>query len=263
MDGVVAFAFIAIWAGIWWWLAKRMKGNGRNWLVRNLAGGTAGAFAGLVVVAIALELGIIQSAADPSTGTAASPEMPNYTITKEDYRPGSPRKVEVMLPRRLTEAELAQEAAVDRDDTDVKATKTFIGFRVEGQQDGAYWANAQFTPNYEGRLIGLSAADYQKLQVIDLSDYPEMLGHWLTDGALGHVKVLYKKDGVHFIDLVFASGDRSTEEYLAKKLPDGSLRLETPENDFGEYYVVDTAGNLQGWSQNGNYLTLTPALPAI
>jgi len=263
MDVVVAFAFIAIWAGIWWWLAKRMKGNGRNWLVRNLAGSTAGLFAGLVVVAVALELGIIQPAVDPAADVAASPALPTYTITRDEHRPGAPRKVEAMLSRRLTEAELAQVATAVRDDTKTKATKTFIGFRVEGQQDGAYWANAQFAPAYQGRVIGLSAADYQKLQAVDLSDYPNMLGHWLTDGALGHVKVLYTKDGAHFIDSVFASGGKSTEEYLAKKLPDGSLRLETPENDFGEYYVVDTTGNLQSWSENGNYETLPPGLPAL
>ncbi len=263
MDVVVAFAFIAIWAGIWWWLAKRMKGNGRNWLVRTLAGSTAGLFAGLVVVAVALELGIIQPAVDPATDAAANPALPTYTITRDEHRPGAPRKVEAMLSRRLTEAELAQVATAVRDDTKTKATKTFIGFRVEGQQDGAYWANAQFDPAYQGRVIGLSAADYQKLQGTDLSSYSELLGHWLTDGALGHVKVLYKKDGEHFIDLIFADGSKGTEFYQAKKLPDGSLRLDEPENDFGEYYIVDNNGNLQGWSENGNYLTLPPTVPAI
>lgn len=98
MDVVVAFAFIAIWAGIWWWLAKRMKGNDRNWLVRNLAGSTAGLFAGLVVVAVALELGIIQPAVDPATDVAASPAE-----TMEQATAVTPIKTLGMTPKQYVE----------------------------------------------------------------------------------------------------------------------------------------------------------------
>lgn len=181
-----------------------------------------------------------------------------YTITKDEYREGRPRKVEVMLPARLTDAELAEVAKAVRDESDAKAERTFIGFRVEGQNDSAYWSNASFEPDYKSHLIGLSAADYQALKVTDLSAYTNKVGSWLRDGALGHLMVLYTKNGKYFIDSIFADGGKNTEEYVAKKLPDGGLRLDDPENSFGEYYVVDIAGNLQGWGKNGLYMTLAP-----
>ncbi|QBR32953.1 MULTISPECIES: zinc ribbon domain-containing protein [Pseudomonas] len=184
----------------------------------------------------------------------------SYSITKDDFQEGRPRKVEVLLPKRLSDAELADVAKAVRVDTKIKAKATFIGFRVEGQTDKAYWANASFDPDYKSSLIGLSAKDYQALKALDLAGYPDKVGSWLRDGALGHVMVLYKRNGKYAIDSIFPSGGKNTNSYQAKKLPDGGLRLDEPGNSFGEYYVVDARGNLQGWGENGVYMTLPPAL---
>lgn len=194
----------------------------------------------------------VQSSVLPST----------YIITKDDFREGRPRKVEVMLPRRLNDTELAEVAKAIRADSKFKADKTFIGFRVEGQADRAYWVNASFDPDYRASLIGLSAQDYEALKALDLKAYPNRIGSWLQDGALGHVMVLYKQKDKYAIDSVFASGGKNTENYLGKKLPNGELRLDDPESDFNEHYVVDAKGNLQCWGENGVYMTLPPFKPA-
>ena len=186
----------------------------------------------------------------------------SYSITKDDFQEGRPRKVEVLLPKRLSDSELAEVAKTIHADTKFKAKTTFIGFRVEGQTDKTYWANAAFDPDFKSSLIGLSAQDYQTLRSLDFKGYPEMIGSWLRDGALGHVKVLYQRDREYFIDDIFVDG-KNTSKYLAKKLPDGGLRLDEPENDFGEYYVVDAKGYLQGWGENGVYMTLPPYSSAL
>lgn len=197
-----------------------------------------------------------QAQAAPNTGM-----LPSYSITKDDVREGRPRKVEVMLPERLSEAALAEVAKAVRADTKFKAEKTFIGFRVDGQSDSAYWANASFDPDYRSSLIGLSAQDYQTLKALDLRAYPNRIGSWLRDGALGHVMVLYKQDDKYLIDSVFSSGGKNTAQYVGKKLPDGGLRLDDPESGFDEHYVVDAKGNLQGWGESGVYMTLPPFKP--
>ncbi|MDH4585621.1 zinc ribbon domain-containing protein [Pseudomonas sp. BN415] len=253
MDGVVALLALAAVVGVWWLLAKRMKAGGKGWFSRQLAGSTAGVFSGLVVVACALQLGVIKSVEETSSKPAIS-----YTITQDEFREGRPRKVEATLPRRLTDSELAEVAKAIREDSKFDADRTFIGFRVEGQTESTYWANASFDPDYESTLIGLSADDYQKLSAVDLAGYPSRVGSWLRDGALGHVMVLYTKDGKYFIDSVFSDGGKNTEEYLAQKLPDGGLRLELPENNFNEHYMILSDGTLQGWGENGVYLTLPP-----
>ncbi|WP_095184137.1 zinc ribbon domain-containing protein [Pseudomonas sp. Irchel 3H9] len=226
-----------------------------------------GLFILLVIIAVAVSMCSsgskekpVEKVAQKSATTAVAP--PSYAITKDDFREGRPRKVEVMLPKRLSDADLAEVARAVRADTKFKADKTFIGFRVEGQTDSAYWANASFDPNYRASLIGLSAKDYEALKALDLKAYPNRIGSWLRDGALGHVMVLYKQSDKYLIDSVFASGGKNTNHFVGKKQPDGGLRLDDPETSFNEHYLVDAKGNLQGWGENGVYMTLPPFKPA-
>lgn len=214
-----------------------------------------------LIIAVVVSMCSGESKDKPVAKAAQSAAVPSYSITKDDFRNTQARKVEVLLPQRISEAELAQVAQAVRTDTKSNPQRTFIGFRVEGQSARTYWANASFDPDFKSSVIGVSAPDYQVLKAMDLKQYPDRIGSWLSDGGLGHVKVLYKRDGKYFIDLIYPNGEKSTEKYLGKQLSDGGLRLEEPENGFGEYYVVDAKGNLQSWSENGNYMTLPPSTP--
>lgn len=205
-------------------------------------------YLGLIGLAFYWVWGLMSPAPKSETSIA-------YTITQDEQRPYAPRKVEVMLPRRLSDAELAEVSAAVRDAAEAPADKTFIGYRVEGQTESAYWANASFDPEYQANVIGLTAEGYQRLANVDLSAYPEVLGSWLRDGALGHTLVLYKQGDQYAIDSYFQDGSKGTEVYAGKSLPDGNLRLEQP-NDFGEFYLVKQDGTLEGWSENGMYLAL-------
>lgn len=216
----------------------------------------------LVIIAVTVSMCSGSGDEKPAEKAAHSAALPSYSITKDDYREGRPRKVEVMLTKRLNDTELAEVAKAIRADTKFKADKTFIGFRVEGQSEKTFWANASFNPEFQASLIGVSAKDYQSLQALDLKEYPNRIGSWLRDGSTGYVMVLYKQKDMYVIDSVFPSGGKNTAHYVGKKLPDGGLRLDDPESDFNEHYVVDTQGNLQGWGENGVYLTLPPFKPA-
>lgn len=221
----------------------------------------------LVLVVVAVSMCSIASKDNPAEMTAkqdaSTAALPTaYVITKDDFREGRPRKVEVLLPKRLNNADLAKVAETVRADTKFKADRTFIGFRIEGQSDRAFWANATFDPDYKASLIGLSLHDYQALKALDLKAYPNRIGSWLRDGAPGYVMVLFKQGDKYLIDSVFPSGGKNTATYVGKQLPDGGLRLDDPETDFNEHYVVDAKGNLQGWGENGVYMTLPPFKPA-
>jgi len=212
----------------------------------------------VIIIAVTVSMCSRGNKDEPVEKVSQSVATKAYTITKDDFQEGRPRKVEVVLPKRVSDAELAEVAKSVRADTKSKPKTTFIGFRIEGQNDKAYWANASFAPDYKSSLIGLSAQDYETLKGLDLKEYPDRLGSWLRDGALGHLVVLYKRDGKYSMDQIFASGGKNTYSYRAKKLADGGLRLDEPDNMFNEYYVVDAKGNLQGWGENGVYMTLPP-----
>lgn len=217
----------------------------------------------LLIIAVVVSMCSIANNDTEKAATASTTVLPSaYSITKDEFREGRPRKVEVMLPKRLNETDLVEVAEAIRANTKIKADRTFIGFRVEGQSESTYWANASFDPDVKTSLFGLSLEDYDKLKALDLKAYPSRMGSWLRDsGAMGNVMVLYKQNDKYLIDSIFPSGGKRTVEYSSKKLPNGGLRLDDPETDFNEHYVVDTKGNLQGWGESGVYMTLPPFEP--
>lgn len=225
--------------------------RGQQWLI----------WGGLTAVAVfAIGMCSERPSAPPAQSSAAVTRAPvPFTITQDEAREGRPRKMEVTLPRRLNDAELAQVAAAVRD-TGKVWPRTFIGFRVEGQLDKAYWANVMFDPDYKAHVIGLSEQDYNTLREVDLSGYQNVLGRWMLDGALGHFLVLYQKGGKYQMDSVFTTGKR-TETYVGKKLAGGDLRLTDPDNGHGEYYVLKPDGTLEGWGKEGRYQELPPFEP--
>ncbi|MGR6474418.1 zinc ribbon domain-containing protein [Pseudomonas juntendi] len=261
MDGVVALVALAAFVGVWWWLAKHMRKSGKGFFYRHILGCMGGWMVGLLLAGSAVSMGILEAKPDSVSNAPSIKPAFKYEIVKDEHRDGRPRKVEVVLSRRISDRELADLAAVIRNETDAKAEKTFIGFRVKGQTHSTYWANAIFDPEYSSSLFGVSAADYEKLTAIDLSGYPTRQGAWLRDSGFENVMVLYTKDEKYFIDSIFASGGKNTKEYIAKHLPDDTLWLELPENGHNEHYIIDSTGALQGWGENGVYMTLPPMPP--
>lgn len=267
-DSIVLVLFFVTIIGVWIWLAGRMKRGGRGWFMRHFIGSTAGTFAGLVIVSLALALGIIepkdrqhssqqQAAAEP----ASSPDkhLPAYTVVKDEYKRDIKRSVEVRLPARVTKDELAAMAAAIKATATQKTNLTFIAYRLaDDDGKGTAWATTHYMPELQITVLGLSLEGYQALSKIDVAKkYPDNKGAWLRDiGELSHVMVLYQRDGKYFIDQLFADGGKNTEAYRAKKLADGNLRLDEPDSSFHEYYVVKADGTLEGWGESGLYMNL-------
>jgi len=185
-----------------------------------------------------------------------------YKITEDEFSEGRPRRVKVLLNQRFTAEELLEVSNIIQANSKSNAEQTVIGFRIEGQSDAANWAQVRFTPDYAGTIYGLSVQEYQQLKTLDLKGYPDRIGSWLRDDALGHLMVLYHRDGQYFIDSIFPAGEKNTVTYLGQRLLDGGLRLQTPDNALGRYYVIDANGTLREWRENRVYLTLPPNLPA-
>jgi hypothetical protein len=82
MDALVMIVALAVCAGAWWLVAKRMKANGRGWFLRNWAGSFTGVFGALVLVALSLEVGLIQPAEKPTAQTSA--EAPNPAVVEAE-----------------------------------------------------------------------------------------------------------------------------------------------------------------------------------
>lgn len=155
MDVLVGLIVLAVFVGTWWWLAKQFRKSGRGFLVRHVLGCAGGWMASLLVAGIAVSSGIVKpkppqpaertqslQPAPATSGTLSdiSPEVlrdkqadrPDcrYLIIKEDFQSGLSHKVGVMLPCKLTDAEMASLAAKVEADFKGNSSTKIIGLRV-------------------------------------------------------------------------------------------------------------------------------------
>jgi len=224
MDALVMLVALGALVGVWFWLARTMRNKGRGWFIRHLAGSFAGSFAFMLLVMVAVGTGLITAEPkEENAGTEVAAVTPDiaqsdvaYSITKDETTAPFKRTVEVALDSRIREADLQRIAEAIKAEAKQKTDRTFIGYRIEGKTTGAYWATTHYDPTLKVVIQGLSIDEHKSLSSIDLSGYQELVGHWIRDGALGHLMVLYKKDGNYFIDSFFADGSRGTTAYVAK-----------------------------------------------
>lgn len=111
MDALVMIAALAVWAGAWWWLAKRMGSKGRGWFSRHLVGSAAGLFAGLVLVSLSLEVGLIEPAGKPTDSIAAE-ASPNQASPADEAAKPNDATPPVALEARQPVKSLGIRAAV-------------------------------------------------------------------------------------------------------------------------------------------------------
>lgn len=195
-----------------------------------------------------------------SSETASPPERPsvNYKITKDEKRPNIKRSVEIVLPHKINEEELEKIAQfVEASDSD-SYQRTFIGYFISGNDSSSgYWATTHFNPNLEVRILGLSMEKEAVLEQQAAASSPDdMLGTWKDDRPyVGARMELYQTDSALMLKSTYSDGSSNNVEMKSSE-GKGGLRIEDKEgNDFGEYFVLNSAGDLEFWSSDGNYYT--------
>ncbi len=179
-----------------------------------------------------------------------------YTIV-EDSRTGSTkRSVEVVLDEKVGEDELRQIASRIKSDDGRNYERTFIGYHVKQKVDSGYWATTHYNPDLEVKILGLSEADEESLKRSEPAPAGrQILGTWLDEGV-GSKVILYKdKVGKLFIENSFPDGSTWAREMAESQGQRGKRLEDIRGNDFGEYYVVNSANQLEYWSKDGNYYT--------
>ena len=108
--------------------------------------------------------------------------------------------------------------------------------------------------------MGLSGTAYNKLVNAKTEVDGEIVGKWMINrGALEYKIVAYKKDDDDKVYLVDQHLTSSTERVYKSTVTDDGLKLVDIEgNDFGEYFIINSKGELEHWSENGNYYTAKP-----
>jgi hypothetical protein len=61
-----------------------------------------------------------------------------------------------------------------------------------------------------------------------------------------------------FKDDFHTDGSSSAEKLIATRTRDGDVRLQLPDEAYGEYYTIDQQGTLRFWSGSRNYFSAPP-----
>lgn len=268
-DIIVAFIILGSPVGAWYWIASKFRQKGTGAITRHFAGLVCGVGALFIAGFIVASMGLIDSEpTSTASQTADSAEAGRdlsefYSIASDETNAPYKRSVEVTLHQRVSEEDLESigKSIKKMGDNDVEST--FIGYRLESQSpESAYWGTTHYNPELNVNISGLTPSQLQAYQSYDPAEhYQDPIGSWRIERGFNYIAVAYQKNGEIFIDDIFPGDGVNTSRYETSQAEGGGLRLQKPDDTFGEYFVITQKGNLQFWSDNGNYYTAEPRNP--
>lgn len=182
-----------------------------------------------------------------------------YTISEDTHKRDIKRSVVVILESKVSKEDLRQLANKIKNNDPSNYQRTFIGYYLKGNdRNNGYWATTHFNPALEVRVLGLSKEEEASLAK-PVASNPDrtVLGVWLDDrpGVGAKMTIYYSKEGNLYLESSYSDGSSGTKEMVDSTIDNGK-RIEDKEgNDFGEYFVLNKANQLEYWSKNGNYFT--------
>lgn len=183
------------------------------------------------------------------------PDLPKYKITEDTVKGTIKRTVEVELYSRIDEETLRALAEKIHDLSNVEVERTFIGYRVSGDHNNqSYWATTHYNPSLEVNILGESASDYEKIKNAALPE-GEVLGAWMANWGYEYKVTAYKKGDQTYIRSIFGDGSSSDEIYEQSQSEKGIKLQGEGGKERGEYFIINHEGDLEFWSENGNYYT--------
>jgi hypothetical protein len=198
------------------------------------------------------------SCTNESSIEATGEILTEYRVVKDEAKHNIKRSIEVVLEKKASVSELETLARKLRNSNPTSFQRTFIGyFILDDNKESGYWASSHFNPNLEVKILGLTIEQEKSLAEQQLSkDLGVFLGSWLEDRPMIGRKISIFDAG-DFLILEDSYPDGvSVSKKMKSRNEQGGLRVEDADgNDFGEFFLINSKGNLEFWSKNGNYYT--------
>ena len=177
-----------------------------------------------------------------------------YAITSDEHKGNIKRTVEVELPNRTDEKTLSAIAKKIFSMTSEQYERTFIAYRIAGDSNRGYWATTHFNPNLEIKILGSSDQAHNALMALPPPN-GEVIGAWIVNWGGEYKMTAYMKNGAVFVQKDFADNSSSTEPFEMEGV-DTLIKLQDERGKRDrEYFLVNQDGNLEFWSESGNFYT--------
>lgn len=218
----------------------------------------------LPALAISVAINVLSPPEDSSTGkskqstkaSSKSSKEIQYKITKDTQKRHVKRSVEVRLPRRVDKNMLRSLAhEIHKDGFD----RTFIGYRIKGNEEGLYWATTHFNPDLKIKISGSEKEEHEKLVSSKHKVDGKVIGKWLVNYGFNYKSIMYKEGDKKVIKNFFSGGGSNKNKLTTEKKNGETRYYEDSGKQRYEYYTIGSNGRLKFWSENGNYYTAPKA----
>tara|TARA_B110001452_G_scaffold262558_1_gene262743 strand:+ start:469 stop:1167 length:699 start_codon:yes stop_codon:yes gene_type:complete len=216
-----------------------------------------------VLVTITIFL-ILAACSDNAPNVPSAPSVPNaseYTILEDMRKRNIKRTVRVELPSRTNEETLRAYAEQIHALSNVDVERTFITYIIAGDhKNQGYWATTHYNPHLRVHMMGATASDYEKIKNTALPK-GEVLGAWMSAWGYDHKMIAFKKDGQTYMRSILSPGGSPQDEIYELSQSKKGIKLQSEsDKDHHEYFIINPKGNLEYWSENGNYYTTYRAI---
>jgi hypothetical protein len=110
-------------------------------------------------------------------------------------------------------------------------------------KDQRAWASTHFNPNLEVEIFGLTKIREEALKQSINNPSRNIVGKWIWEKG-GASIVIYKKNKKTYMAYGLSGGE-IIKEMVKSSSPLGQRYDDKEENPHGEYFVIDSQGNLQ------------------
>lgn len=190
-------------------------------------------------------------------GSKAIPDDVKYSIISEKKVPTVKRALDIRLNKKVS-PEVLKAIALELKQLDRNTyQRTFILYYLPEMEIGAgAWASAHFNPDLEVKIYGLTTEEETNLRKPSAEPQGKILGEWLCDQPFVEgASTLYVQDGRVYMKTVYKDGSSGTDEMVEKKSERGRRFQVKGGSAVGEYYLINTYGLLELWTDMGRTCT--------
>ncbi len=189
----------------------------------------------------------------PKPQTPTIPDDVSYSIIDSDVMPVFKRSLVVRLNKKVSERTLRALALKLKSQDSRNYERTFIVYYLPGMKVGAgAWATTHFDPDLDVLILGLTAKQEEALRQQPDDPSREIIGSWIDDRMyVGNRTTIFRQDGKLFMENTYADGSSGKKEIVAKPSVSGKKFEDKEDKGFGDFYLIDSRGNLQLRDQDG------------